>query len=105
MIQHATLDPQVFQQLKGKRDDTFGDISILAVGNLYQLLPVAQPHSYWHQGPSQMIILMMHYIPASSRNRRANEQNKLKLQQFNNLLQKETTRSSNRQETKVRQLG
>ena len=32
------------QQLKGKGDDTtFGDISILAVGDLYQLRPVAQP--------------------------------------------------------------
>ena len=32
------------QQLKGKGDDTtFGDISIVAVGDLYQLRPVAQP--------------------------------------------------------------
>ena len=31
----------------GKGDDTtFGDISILAVGDLYQLRPVAQPHVF-----------------------------------------------------------
>ena len=35
------------QQLKGKGDDTtFGNISILAVGDLYQLRPVAQPHVF-----------------------------------------------------------
>ena len=39
------------QQLKGKGDDTtFGDISILAVGNLYQLRPVAQPHVFAEVG-------------------------------------------------------
>jgi hypothetical protein len=32
------------QQLKGRGDDaTFGHISILAVGDLYQLRPLAQP--------------------------------------------------------------
>ena len=31
----------------GKGDDsTFGDVSILAVGDLYQLRPVAQPHIF-----------------------------------------------------------
>ena len=35
------------QQLMGKGDDsTFGDVSILAVGDLYQLRPVAQPHIF-----------------------------------------------------------
>ena len=39
------------QQLKGKGDDTtFGDISILAVGDLYQLRPVAQPHVFAEVG-------------------------------------------------------
>ena len=39
------------QQLKGKGDDTtFGDISILAVGDLYQLQPVAQPHIFAQVG-------------------------------------------------------
>jgi DNA replication protein DnaC len=39
------------QQLKGKGDDaTFGDISILAVGDLYQLRPVAQPHVFAQVG-------------------------------------------------------
>ena len=39
------------QQLKGKGDDTtFGDISILAVGDLYQLQPVAQPHAFAQVG-------------------------------------------------------
>ena len=33
------------QQLKGKGDEaTFGDVSILAVGDLFQLQPVAQPY-------------------------------------------------------------
>ena len=35
------------QQLKGKGDDTtFGDVSILAVGDLFQLQPVAQPYVF-----------------------------------------------------------
>ena len=35
------------QQLKGSPDSTtFGNISILAVGDLYQLQPVAQPHVF-----------------------------------------------------------
>ena len=39
------------QQLKGKGDDTtFGDTSILAVGDLYQLRPVAQPHIFAQVG-------------------------------------------------------
>ena len=39
------------QQLKGKGDDTtFGDVSILAVGDLYQLRPVAQPHLFAQVG-------------------------------------------------------
>ena len=39
------------QQLKGKGDGTtFGDISILAVGDLYQLRPVAQPHVFAQVG-------------------------------------------------------
>ena len=38
------------QQLKGKRDDTFGNISILAVGDLHQLRPVAQPHVFAQVG-------------------------------------------------------
>ena len=39
------------QQLKGKGDDTtFGDISILAVGDLYQLRLVAQPHVFAEVG-------------------------------------------------------
>ena len=39
------------QQLKGKGDDTtFGDISILAIGDLYQLRPVAQPHAFAQVG-------------------------------------------------------
>ena len=36
------------QQLKGKGDDR--DISILAVGDLYQLRPVAQPHVFAQVG-------------------------------------------------------
>ena len=39
------------QQLKGKGDDTtFGDVSILAVGDLYQLRSVAQPHVFTQVG-------------------------------------------------------
>ena len=39
------------QQLKGKGDDTtFGDVSILAVGDLDQLRPVAQPHVFAQVG-------------------------------------------------------
>jgi ATP-dependent DNA helicase PIF1 len=38
------------QQLKGKGDDTLGNISILAVGDLYQLWPVAQPHVFAQVG-------------------------------------------------------
>ena len=40
------------QQLKGKGDDTtFGNnISILAIGDLYQLRPVAQPHVFAQVG-------------------------------------------------------
>ena len=39
------------QQLKGKGDDTtFGDVRILAVGDLYQLRPVAQPHVFAQVG-------------------------------------------------------
>ena len=35
------------QQLKGKGDEsTFGDVSILAVGDLFQLQPVAQPYVF-----------------------------------------------------------
>ena len=35
------------QQLKGSSDDTvFGGVSILAVGNLFQLQPVAQPYVF-----------------------------------------------------------
>ena len=35
------------QQLIGTGDDaTFGDVSILAVGDLYQLRPVAHPHIF-----------------------------------------------------------
>ena len=37
------------QQLKGKDNTTFGDISILAV-DLYQLRPVAQPHVFAQVG-------------------------------------------------------
>ena len=38
----------LLQQIhKGRGDDTiFGNISILAVGNLHQLRPVAQPHVF-----------------------------------------------------------
>ena len=39
------------QQPKGKGDDTtFGAVSILAVGDLYQLQPVAQPHVFAQVG-------------------------------------------------------
>ena len=39
------------QQLKGKGDEvTFGGISILTVGDLYQLRPVAQPHVFAQVG-------------------------------------------------------
>ena len=39
------------QQLKGKGDDTtFGNISILGVGDLYQLRTVAQPHVFAQVG-------------------------------------------------------
>ena len=39
------------QKLKGKGDDTiFGNISILAVGDLYQLRPVVQPHVFAQVG-------------------------------------------------------
>ena len=35
------------QQIKGASDDvTFGDVSILAVGDLYQLPPIGQPHLF-----------------------------------------------------------
>ena len=35
------------QQLKASKDDTsFGNISILAIGDLFQLQPVAQPHVF-----------------------------------------------------------
>ena len=35
------------KQLKGSKDDTsFGNVSILAVGDLFQLQPVAQPHVF-----------------------------------------------------------
>ena len=39
------------QQLKGKGDEaTFGDLSILAVGDLFQLQPVAQPYVFAQVG-------------------------------------------------------
>ena len=39
------------QQLKGKGDEaTFGDVSILAVGDLFQLQPVAQPYVFAQVG-------------------------------------------------------
>ena len=39
------------QQLKGTGNDaTFGDVSILAVGDLYHLRPVAQPHVFAQVG-------------------------------------------------------
>ena len=39
------------QQLKGKGDEaTFGDVSILAVGDLLQLQPVAQPYVFAQVG-------------------------------------------------------
>ena len=35
------------QQIKGASDDvTFGDVNILAVGDLYQLPPIGQPHLF-----------------------------------------------------------
>ena len=39
------------QQLKGRGDEsTFGDVSILAVGDLFQLRPVAQQHVFAQVG-------------------------------------------------------
>lgn len=46
------------QQLKGlSNDTTFGNISILAVGDLYQLRPVAQPHVF---APSSDAYVRLH---------------------------------------------
>ena len=50
------------QQIKGASDDvTFGGVSILAVGDLYQLPPVGQPHlfSKVSDGYAQLLVLAL----------------------------------------------